>query len=319
MPCCLLIILFDLLIGELPAALHPTVMTGKSITLLEKGLYRQNGAWAKFAGTVLVILVTAMAGMTGWLLQFAMTRLIPSPWNLVVIALAASLTVAWRSLLFHIYPILKALCRFQTVEARKLLARVVGRDTENLSRADVCRATIETASEALGDGIVSPLFWFAIFGLPGAFAYRAINTMDSMLGYKNDKYRNFGWAAARLDDLANFFPVRLTAFPGLLFAAIFSGRSPKTFKIAVRDHARHLSPNSGWLEAAAAGFLNVKLGGLNYYQGQSREYPVMNQEGSPARPRMIRDTLRLVSIAVIFSAIELDLARFIIVKIISFS
>ena len=306
MSCCLLIIFFDLLLGELPAVLHPTVWIGYLIAFLQSGLYRRDGAAAKFAGTVLVLLVVVIVGGITWGVQFGLNRFIPSPWNQVVIALVASITVAWRCLLLHIYPIFKALCRFRTVEARRLLARVVGRDTEHLSRTEVCRATIETAAEALGDGIVSPLFWFSIFGLPGAFVYRAINTMDSMLGYKNDKYRNFGWAAARLDDLANYLPVRFTALPDLLLAALCFGHPWAALKAAVRDHVQHLSPNAGWLEAATAGFLGIRLGGLNYYQGQPREYPVMNPDGAPARPRMIRATLRLVSLATIFAAIELD-------------
>ena len=161
-------------------------------------------------------------------------------------------------------------------DARQAVAHIVGRDTDTLDKSGVARAAIESLAENTSDGIVAPLFWFLLFGLPGIVAYKAINTADSMLGHRNTRFADFGWASARLDDLVNIIPSRLTA---LLFAAAALAM-PKADPVgalssALRDAPRHASPNAGWPEAAMAGALGITLGGARDYGGESLDLPKM--------------------------------------------
>jgi adenosylcobinamide-phosphate synthase len=187
---------------------------------------------------------------------------------------------------------------------------IVGRDTASLGRGELSRAGVEAVAESLGDGVVAPLFWFAVFGLPGAFAYRISNTMDSMIGHKDERYLRFGWAAARFDDLLNYLPTRLMGFSCVLLAALCA-KGPKAFAGAARAvrrcHAAHKSPNAGWYEAAFAGALGIRLGGVNYYCGERIEYPLMNPEGTQASPRSLREAVSIMLAAAFFSALLLDL------------
>ena len=175
--------------------------------------------------------------------------------------------------------------------------------------------SVEAVAESLGDGIVSPLFWFAIFGLPGAFVYRAINTMDSMLGYKSERYINFGCAAARIDDLANFLPSRFIAFPSIVFSSLFM-RSKHGLIDLVRHsfiyQKKHLSPNAGWLEAPVSRILDVSLGGVNCYKSRVVEYPKLNPDGKSAAPGHLVKCMWLITISAFTSAIFLNLFSYLI-------
>ncbi|MBR0287483.1 MAG: cobalamin biosynthesis protein CobD, partial [Selenomonadaceae bacterium] len=189
--------------------------------------------------------------------------------------------------------------RENLVYAREKVGWIVGRDTQNLNEAEVVRATVETVAENTVDGIISPLFYFAIGGLPLAIAYRAINTMDSMLGYKNEKYFYFGRVAARLDDVANFVPARLT---GILFigAAIVLHLDYKNaFEMMKRDAKKHPSPNGGWAEATVAGALKIRLGGVNYYFGQPHFRAYMGEPLESLEAAHILGAIRLMYTATI--------------------
>ncbi len=159
--------------------------------------------------------------------------------------------------------------------ARKLVAYLVGRDTQNLSEKEVTRAVFETVAENMSDAIVAPLFYLAILGVPGMVAYKAVNTMDSMIGYKNDRYIRFGWAAARLDDIANYVPARITAALIVFSAALIRLEWRRAIAVVFRDAHLQPSPNAGYPEAALAGALGVQLGGLNYYFGRPVEKPFL--------------------------------------------
>jgi len=291
--------------GEPPIKFHPTVWIGNLISRLEQKLYSQDGLHSKINGFILVVVVISLSGFVAFILQEFFQNTFHPTVSLVLISLCASTTIAFRSLMNHARPILKALCSFNLVKARRELSMIVGRDTSALTRSEVSRAAVEAVAESLGDGIVSPLFWFALFGLPGAFIYRAVNTMDSMLGYKSDKYINFGWAAARVDDIANYVPARLIAFPSIVLASLFIRSKHSIINVishSFRFQGKHLSPNAGWMEAPAARIVDVSLGGVNYYKERRVEYPQLNPGGQCARPRHLKRCMVLISFSAIIAA-----------------
>jgi len=262
--------LIDALIGDPRSRLHPVVLIGNLISALERFLRREldNPNKKIFKGGILVSVVVAVALLIGLGIE-DLTQQVPNlAAQIFIQALVLSFMISPRSLADAGREIYFLLEREDLPRAREKVGWIVGRDTQNLNEAEVTRATVETVAENTVDGIISPLFYFAIGGLPLAVAYRAINTMDSMLGYKNDKYLYFGRVAARLDDVANFIPARLT---GLLFicAAVLLGLDYKNaLKMMRRDARKHPSPNGGWAEATVAGALRIRLGGMNYYFGK---------------------------------------------------
>ena len=190
----------------------------------------------------------------------------------------ASTTLAWRDLVDHVCAVSGSLRAGSLEQARQAVGLIVGRDTQHLSEEDVVRAAVETTAESACDGVIAPLLFLVIGGTPLALAYKAVSTLDSMVGHRDEEYRDFGWASAKLDDLANWIPARLTAWliagaAGLVFL------SAKTMKqsgvILLRDGHKHPSPNSGRPEAAMAGALGVQLGGVNYYGGRRAERPLL--------------------------------------------
>jgi adenosylcobinamide-phosphate synthase len=188
----------------------------------------------------------------------------------------------------------KALTRHRLSEARKLLARVVGRDTKKLSASEIVRAVVETLGESFVDGFLSPVFWGLLLGVPGAFFFKAVSTGDSMIGHPEEPYTRFGWASARLDDAMNFIPARLSVLI-LAPAATLAGLSTKGLITAfTRDRSKHASPNAAHGEAAFAGALGVRLGGLNYYGGKSYRQQCLNEKGRPCVVADISRALRLL-------------------------
>lgn len=185
----------------------------------------------------------------------------------VVIAIGVFYCLAGTTLIREVCMVFKAIDQ-GLPEARKQLARIVGRDTSELSAQEIRTAALETLAENLSDGVIAPMFWFALLGLPGMMAYKMVNTLDSMIGYKNERYINFGRAAARIDDTANYIPARLTAFLILVAA----GKPNKLTFVAQYGRA-YASPNAGYPEAALAGILNCRFGGPNYYFGHKVEKP----------------------------------------------
>jgi adenosylcobinamide-phosphate synthase len=176
--------------------------------------------------------------------------------------------ISIRSLENSAMAVFRALTQTRLDDARTKVSLIVGRDVENLNPDEISRATVETVGENLVDGVISPLFYAVIGGAPLAMAYKMINTLDSMIGYKNDKYRDFGKVAARIDDIANFIPARFSVPVISLAAQIIDGKGARTFQTALTEGANHTSPNAGYSEAAFAGALGVRLGGPNYYHGR---------------------------------------------------
>ena len=191
------------------------------------------------------------------------------------------------------------------VSARKRLSWIVGRDTENLDESEIARGTVETIAENTTDGVISPLFWFLLLGPVGAAFYRAGNTMDSMLGYKNDRYLFFGRFAARLDDVLNYIPARITFVLFVAAAALLRQDWKNAEKIGLRDAPKHPSPNGGYAEATVAGAMHVQLGGYNYYEGKPEFREYMGDPDTPLKAEHIKTSIYMMYAAVIlFVAVE---------------
>jgi len=217
---------------------------------------------------------------------------------MVLCAVLASSLMAQRSLHRHVADVAEALERGGLGEGRKAVSMIVGRDPERLDEAGVGRAAIESLAENFSDGVVAPLFWLAVAGLPGGIAYKAVNTADSMIGHKSDRHLAFGWAAARFDDLVNLPASRLAALWLIMAAGFVAGGSPQRAWAAVRRDARfHRSPNAGWPEAAMAGALGLKLNGPRIYDGEVVEDPYMGDGRAEVTVADIRNALRLYRIA----------------------
>lgn len=212
---------------------------------------------------VLAVTIVACTALTA-----AINHVVPAPFNLLLIGAAASTLIAQRSLYDHVAAVAGALEGPGIAEARRAVGQIVGRDTDALDESGVARAAIESLAENYSDGVVAPLFWLLVGGLPAAATYKAINTADSMVGHKSERYRAYGWAAARLDDLVNLPASRLSALFIIAASAVMPGADAGAALQAVtRDARRHRSPNAGWPEAAMAGCLGVRLAGPRTYGG----------------------------------------------------
>lgn len=241
---------------------HPAIVMGRAVETMDHRLNR--GTNRRMRGLLAVILLAAMAMLAGWVLSW---------FGGLVEALVLAILLAQRSLADHVSDVAAGLRRSLT-EGRRQVARIVSRDTAGMDAPRVARAAIESAAENLSDGVVAPAFWFLVGGLPGLVLYKTINTADSMIGYRNERYEEFGWAAARLDDLLNLIPARLTA----LIVALRSGHMSEWSDI-VRDARAHRSPNAGWPEAAVARALGVALAGPRVYDGELRDLAWVNPDG----------------------------------------
>ncbi len=305
-----LALLLDLIIGDPHGMPHPVVAIGRLICVLDREL-RLNWLNERLAGVLLLLAVVLYAAGATWLLLKTLTMLMPLAGWIVAIILSYTCLAA-RSLHKESSRVASALMDGDLHAARHYLSHIVGRDTGQLDEPDIWRALVETVAENTSDGIIAPLFWLTIGGPVTAMAYKAVSTLDSMVGYRNERYLKFGWASARMDDLLNFVPARLTALL-LIVAAPFAGCSLSgAARIALRDRLKHPSPNSGYPEAAAAGALGIRLGGASSYNGVSscKEY-IGNQQNpidEHAYHRMIKlmyiSTL-LMTAACMLSAIYL--------------
>lgn len=288
-------LVIDTVCGDPRSNYHPVVLIGRLISFFEQILYpREKASHSSLflRGCLVVFLVIAVTGCVTWLLTEAAALL--GPWGYAAMsAVVLYFTITPRALArdgMEIYHLLKS---GDIVKARKRLSWIVGRDTDKLDEPDIARGAVETIAENTTDGILSPLFFFLLFGPVGAACYRAANTMDSMLGYKNARYLYFGRAAARLDDVLNYIPARITFLLFVGAAAILGLDWKNAWKTGLRDAPKHPSPNGGYAEGPTAGALHVQLGGWNYYEGKPefREYM-----GDPDRPLEGRDIFRALQI-----------------------
>jgi adenosylcobinamide-phosphate synthase len=270
---------FDAVIGDpdwlwrrLP---HPVVVIGSFIGFLDRALNHetQSPAQRKLAGVAAVILLLAIAAVIGFFIEKLLRQI---AFGNLLGGLVASTLLAQRSLYQHVSLVKTAFADGGLSGARSAVSMIVGRDPERLDEAGVCRAAIESCAENFSDGVVAPVFWLALLGLPGLIAYKAINTADSMIGHRTARYEQFGWAAARLDDLVNLIPARLSGVLLAVVAPVANGAIATAFKVMQRDAVQHRSPNAGWPESAMAGALGLALAGPRRYAEYSVDDPFLN-------------------------------------------
>ena len=287
----------DALFGDMPSMFrfvpHPVVVAGRAIASFERKLNRPTRTEQARCerGVLTVIALVGAAAAIGWIIQ-ALCR--GRPFGAVVEALLIGVLIAMRSLLLHVTAVMLALRNSGLEAGRKAVSHIVGRDPARLDRHGVARAAIESLAENFSDGVVAPVFWYLIGGLPGLFAYKMANTLDSMIGHRSERYRAFGWAAARFDDFVNLAPARLS---GLLLAAaalfVKDAQPRRSLLTMLCDARKHRSPNAGWPEAAMAGALGLALAGPRHYADEVVEDPWIGAGTARAETADIARALRL--------------------------
>jgi adenosylcobinamide-phosphate synthase len=296
----------DALLGDMPAVFtmipHPVVLAGRAIGFFERKLNRPNRSerTRRNRGVVTVILLTGAAAAIGWVLHLAFRQSIAGA---AVEAILIGMLVAQRSLYDHVQTVEMALLQGGLPAGRQAVSHIVGRDPNRLDLHGVARAAIESLAENFSDAVVAPVFWYLLLGLPGLLAYKMANTLDSMIGHRSERYRAFGWAAARFDDLLNLVPARLSGVL-LVLAAGFAGaaRAGAAAFIMVRDAGKHRSPNAGWPEAAMAGALGLRLAGPRVYAEGPVHDAWLGDGTHNATPSDIRRALRLYQLACLLQA-----------------
>ncbi|ABO51208.1 adenosylcobinamide-phosphate synthase [Desulforamulus reducens MI-1] len=306
----LLALLTDLLVGDPRNFPHPVVIIGTLIHRCETIVRKFAGGptGLRLGGILLVLGVVTITFMGTWIL-IRLAEMIHPYLGLIVHLWLLSTTLAVKSLSQHAMAVAEPLARGDLNTARSKVALIVGRDTDKLNERGIARATVETVAENTVDGIISPLFYAFIGGAPLAMVYKAINTMDSMIGHRDEKYLHLGWAAARLDDLANYLPARLAGFLYPWLAVFYPGGFFATVRAILRDAPKHPSPNSGIPEAAVAGALGIQLGGTNHYRGQVSHRSLMGEDKLPLSYGHIPQALRLtygVTALVVAGGVILD-------------
>nr|WP_312291150.1 adenosylcobinamide-phosphate synthase CbiB [Clostridium chromiireducens] len=264
--------LLDLIIGDPNNPYHPVRGIGCLAKRFETIFRRLFKNYLKAAGLITWILTIAVT----FIITFGIVNACKSInlyFGIIVEGVLIYFCIASKGLVVEGYKVITFLLKDDIDGARKQLSFIVGRDTASLNKEGIIKAVVETIAENMADGIIAPLFYAAIFGAPLAFAYKAVNTLDSMFGYKNDKYMDFGFFSAKLDDIFNYIPARITGILIVISSGILGYNYKNSFKIYKRDRYNHTSPNSAHPEAAIAGALGVELGGANYYFGKLVEKP----------------------------------------------
>ena len=287
-----LALLLDLAMGDPRWLPHPVVQIGRVITALESPL-RRILANERCAGILLLLLVTGAAATSAWLLLKG-AALFSTLAGMLAAVILSSTCLAARSLHRESALVASALAAGNMIQARQYLSYIVGRDTEHLEEPEIWRALVETVAENTSDGIIAPLFWLSVGGPVAAMAFKAVSTLDSMVGYRNERYLHMGWASARMDDLLNFIPARLTALLMIVSAPLIGLSGRHALKITLRDRLKHPSPNSAHPEAAAAGALGVRLGGTSSYSGRTSFKEFIGEPRLTLNGQTYRSMIRLM-------------------------
>lgn len=294
--------ILDMIIGDPHWMWHPVQGIGRLIEYTERLLRRvfalreereADRGRKKVAGGILVILVLLPSVLVPMLILYAAERIHP------YVRLAAEIVLcyqmlAMKSLRVESMKVYHALMKQDIEGARQAVSMIVGRDTEKLSEEGITKAAVETVAENTSDGVIAPLIYMALFGACGAFFYKAVNTMDSMIGYKNDKYIYLGMIAAKLDDVVNYIPARLSALFMIVVSGVLGMNAKQAWRIYKRDRYQHASPNSAQTEAVCAGALTIQLAGDAYYFGELYHKPVIGDADRPILPEDIRSANRLM-------------------------
>lgn len=294
----LIALAIDAVIGD-PDAIwrrwpHPVTWIGWLIGRLDTALNHDSDTFSqrKFMGCIALLLIILVCGAVAFALDMTLRAL---PFHTWTIGLIASVLIAQNSLYVHVARVRDAFAGGGLAKARQAVSMIVGRNPDSLDEAGVARAAIETTAENFSDGVVAPVFWFALLGLPGPVLYKAINTADSMIGHRSARHEAFGWAAARLDDVVNLIPARIAGLLVALSAPLAGGSPVASLKIMWRDAGLHKSPNAGWPEAAMAGALGIALAGPRRYGDRLVDDRFLNAEGRQrATPSDIARALRIL-------------------------
>ena len=253
---------------------HPVVGIGHLISLFERNLNKTTWSTSLRRTTGFLTLLFLMVGFA--ILGFFILLIIPEgPIGVLVTSFLVWPLIAAKSLADHVAAVAEPLKANDLPEARQAVSMIVGRNSNQLGSNDIARAALESLAENTSDGVTAPLFWGVLLGFPGVLIYKFVNTADSMIGYKNERYRDFGWASARIDDLVNYIPARLTSF----MYAIISRNTLRVLRITFRDASQHRSPNAGWPETSVAASIGVKLSGPRIYEGVKTNDPWLNNDG----------------------------------------
>lgn len=276
--------ILDLILGDPQRFPHPVRLIGSLIAGLEKILYRK--IYERAAGVLLIVIVIP-------LVYYSVMYISALSWALEIILIYSIFAV--KSLSSEAMKVYNALVNDDLETARREISFLVSRDTSSMEKSDIVRATVETVTENIVDGVIAPMFYLFAGGAPAGMVYKAANTIDSMIGYKNEKYIMFGWFGARLDDLLNFIPARITGFLLIPLAALFTGGSiTDSYRILLRDRLNHSSPNSGHSESASAGALGIQLGGPVSYFGIMQHKPHIGDKEKDLEPEDIKRAIRLL-------------------------
>lgn len=295
----------DFLIGDPPWMPHPVRLIGAYISSFEKHVNKlvKSEHGKRAAGVLLLVTTVGFSYLTVWYVLKLAAGISPYFYNLINIYLMYT-CIAAQCLSKEGTRIYQSLENGDLEKSRRLLSMIVGRDTECLDESGITRGAVETVAENTSDGVIAPLLYMFLGGAPLAMAYKAVNTLDSMVGYKSDRYLYFGRASARFDDVANYIPARVTGILMIAASMILRLDYKKSLKILIRDSRNHSSPNSGFPEAAAAGALGVQLGGTNHYFGKPVDKPTI---GEPLRPLESKDIKATIGLMYISSTLALVL------------
>ncbi len=295
-------LVLDALIGDPWGRAHPVALLGRLIGALDRRLNRprRTPSARRARGPVVALAVVAVAALIGWLVHRVAAT---NPYGWLLEAAFVAVLLAGRSLFQHVRRVARALEREGLEAGRGAVGHIVGREVAGLDRHGIARAAIESAAENFADGVIAPAFWYLLLGPAGIAAYKALNTLDSMIGYRSEAYRDFGRAAARLDDLANWVPARLAAAVLCLAALFVPSASPAGACLtALRDARRHASPNAGWPEAAMAGALGLALNGPRSYGGVLGDQPWIGTGRARAEVRDIDRALFMLVVGGVLTA-----------------
>jgi adenosylcobinamide-phosphate synthase len=295
----IMMVMADIIFGDYPLPFpHPVVLIGRLIDVLENWFYphqKRDEESEVIAGAILVMIVCLLT----FLLTLAIIKtayMVWSPLGFLVVLFLGYTTLASTGLAREAIKVLKLLEKEGEEEAGKVLSMIVGRDTAALDGEEILKAVVETVAENISDAVIAPLFFLLLGGVPLAMTYKAVNTMDSMIGYRNDRYGNFGRVAARFDDLANFIPARLSGVL-IIIAGWMLGYNPKRgWRIMKKYHHVHKSPNCGYPEAAMAGILGIELGGPSSYFGEVVDKGVIGESVTPIHARQVKAAVHVLYI-----------------------
>lgn len=308
---CIVAFLMDLIIGDPHTKWHPVALVGRLIGKLDSFFYvpkASKGIQFVF-GCLVVLLVLVIVTDFLLLIDYGLSHVHNVYIEYIVKGFLVSMSICPRSLSEAALEIKRYLAHGHMGAAREKVGWIVGRDTKQLDEPEIVRATVETVAENTIDGIIGPLFFYGLFGVYGAVLYRVVNTLDSMMGYKNERYIYYGRCAARLDDVCAYLPARITAILLILSAFILRLDGLNALKMILRDARKHPSPNGGYAEAAVAGALHIRLGGYNSYFGKMTFRAYMGNPDEPLKVTMITKTVQLMYVTTILAVAIICLSR----------